>query len=90
MMVIVIYLAYVSVRKEVDNNQGIHIIADGVFIRIVVSVLSTFGIWLISSILFVRGDLFTISLTHGICSLAYSNFCSYHPGTSVNANPKLY
>lgn len=54
MMVIVVYLAFVSVQKEVTSKQGLEIVVDGVFIRIVVSVLSTFGIWLISALLFVR------------------------------------
>lgn len=84
MMVIVVYLAYVSVKKEVNTNNGIQIIADGVFIRIVVSLLSTFGIWLISSILFVRGHTLTTSLTHGICSQACSNSCLCRPGTHAN------
>ncbi|KAL4401441.1 Chitin synthase 4 [Malassezia pachydermatis] len=85
MMIFVIYLAYWSVQKEVSTKSGIALVADGVFIRVVISLLSTFGFWLISSLLFLEPwHMFTSVLQYLLLSPSFINviniyaFCNTH------------
>lgn len=52
-MSFVVFLAYWSIKTELEDHHDLEIFSDGVFVRIVISVLSTYGIWLLASLMFV-------------------------------------
>ena len=53
MMVFVVFLAYWGITHELESHDDVSILKDGVFVRIVISVISTYGVWLLASLLFV-------------------------------------
>ena len=54
MFAAVVYLSANSIIKVINDDSPEELMSDQAFISIVISLLATFGIWLIASLLFVR------------------------------------
>ena len=81
----VVFLAYWSIKKEVVHHKNAEILTDGVFVRIVISVLSTYGIWLLASLMFLDPwHIFTSLFQYILVSPSFINviniyaFCNTH------------
>ena len=81
----VVFLAYWSIKKEVVHHKNAEILTDGVFVRIVISVLSTYGIWLLASLMFLDPwHIFTSLFQFILVSPSFINviniyaFCNTH------------
>ncbi|PKI83244.1 chitin synthase [Malassezia vespertilionis] len=85
MMVSVIYLSVTSVMDAVRETQPNAIMSNPTVVRVFISVLSTYGIWLIASLLFLQPwHMFTSILQYLLLSPSFVNvfnvyaFCNTH------------
>lgn len=50
---VIVYLAYKSIQQESSLHHGPALASDGVFVRVVVSLVCTLGFWMLASLMMV-------------------------------------
>lgn len=85
MMASVVYLMYSSVLHAIKSHKGDEFMGDPQFVRIFIAVLSTYGVWLLASLLFLDPwHLFTSVFQYLLLSPSMINivniyaFCNTH------------